>query len=507
MAISNGIRAESCLDCERTDSRVRDLTPSQHLAIPAEALRRDLGDVPRQARYNRRAALRNGAVGMAAVYAATRLDWDQIWEAARAEAATTSAARKVVLIYMQGGADGLNMFVPQADAQWASYNGARSNIARTRGVSTSLADVGSTPLPGAAGAYLGLANPLLSGAMNNQLYGMPAGAGGLDTVFGDGSGGAGSNLAIFPAADYDPPNLSHFDSRDYWFAGSVTKPTTTGWLGRWLDAQGSRTNPLQAVSLDSALSKQIRTAGAPVCAIDSLDGVVFDVAGVSGDANRYVQQLGSIAAGRRNAALARSRATYALTTRVSARVQDVAVGTPAGVYPDANASYLSNRLQLAARLLGGGLGTRVITIDWGSFDTHGSEKTAMDPQLAELGACLSAFQADLTARGIADDVITVVFSEFGRRVGSNDSAGTDHGAGGPMMVLGNAVRGGLASEPSDLTTLDDNGDLRVTTDFRHVYRAVLEEWLGADPRRYLPDLPNGTINRLGNDPNVLLKAS
>ena len=158
MAISNGIRAESCLDCERTDSRVRDLTPTQHVTIPAEALDRRGGEIPRQARYNRRAALRNGAVGMAAIYAATRLDWDQIWDAARAEAATAPTARKVVLIYMQGGADGLNMFVPQADLQFQAYTAARSNIARTRAASTSLTDVGSTVLPGAGGAYVGLAN-------------------------------------------------------------------------------------------------------------------------------------------------------------------------------------------------------------------------------------------------------------------------------------------------------------------------------------------------------------
>jgi uncharacterized protein (DUF1501 family) len=336
------------------------------------------------------------------------------------------------------------------------------------------------------------------------MYGMPAGAGGLDTLFGDGSGGPGSNLAVFPAADYNPPNLSHFDSRDYWFAGSVTKQMTTGWLGRWLDAQGSKVNPLQAVSLDSALSKQIRTAGAPVCAIDSLDGVSFDVAGVGQPLNGYVARLGGVHAG--NPALARSRSTYRLTTQVSTKVGGLTSGTPTGLYPDPNQSYLSNRLQLAAQLLAGNLGTRVVTIDWGSFDSHGGELASMDPQLAELGACLSAFQTDLTTRGIADDVVTVVFSEFGRRVESNDSGGTDHGAGGPMMVLGNAVRGGLASEPSDLGNLDD-GDLRVTTDFRHVYKAIFEEWLGADPKRFLPDLPAGTINRLGNDANVLLKSA
>ena len=118
----------------------------------------------------------------------------------------------------------------------------------------------------------------------------------------------------------------------------------------------------------------------------------------------------------------------------------------------------------------------------------------------------SAFQQDLQSRGIADNVMTVVFSEFGRRVGSNDSGGTDHGAGGPMMVFGNKVKGGLASAPSNLGNLDEGGDLRVATDFRHVYKAVFEEWLGADPHRYLPDLPAGQINRFDGT-HKLLKAA
>ena len=87
---------------------------------------------------------------------------------------------------------------------------------------------------------------------------------GFDTLYGDGTGGAGSDLAVFPAADYTPANRSHFDSRDYWFAGALQK-MQTGWLGRWLDAYGSQVNPLQAISLDSSLSKQIRSTR-PRCA-------------------------------------------------------------------------------------------------------------------------------------------------------------------------------------------------------------------------------------------------
>jgi uncharacterized protein (DUF1501 family) len=498
MATLDGYEAIKCADCARSDSAVRDLKPSQRLMIPVEALEGGPGEVPRGRALTRRSALMHGIAGVASVYAATKLPWEQIWEAAAAEAAG-NPARKVVLIYLQGGIDGLNMFVPASDAQWGIYDNLRHNIARTRAASTSLTDVGST-LMGGTGGLLGFANPLLSGATNNQLYpGIPGNALGLDTVYGDGSGGAGSNLAIFPAADYNPPNLSHFDSRDYWFAGALSK-MTTGWLGRWLDAEGSRSNPLQAISLDSSLSKQIRTSLAPVCALDGISGVQFRVRNVSSSMNQQISGLAGVRAGSGNTALLRSRSSYQLTTRVSSSIKNLHPVASTAPYPD---SYLSERLKLAAELLAGGLGTRVITIDWGSFDTHGDEVMDMDPQIAVLGSALGAFQQDLSDRGIADDVITVVFSEFGRRVGSNDSAGTDHGAGGAMMVMGTKVKGGLASEPSNLGALDDNGDLVVTTDFRKVYKAIFTEWLGTDPKRYLPDAPAGTISRYDTTTKLL----
>src|SRR6478735_7573894 len=220
MATIDGNEALKCLDCERSDSRVTDLRPSQRLEIPTEAIVAGAAEVPGARRYNRRAALVNGVAGMAAIYAATQLDWNRVWQAAAAEAAENPNARKLVLIYLQGGADSLNMFVPQEAGQYGQYMAQRANIARLQGPSVNLQQVGATPFAGAAAGTIGFANPLLSGAMNNQLYtmaGIPAGAGGLDTLFGDGSGGAGSNLAVFPAADYNPPNHSHFDSRDYWF--------------------------------------------------------------------------------------------------------------------------------------------------------------------------------------------------------------------------------------------------------------------------------------------------
>jgi uncharacterized protein (DUF1501 family) len=374
----------------------------------------------------------------------------------------------------------LNTIVPLETTQFNAYTAARSNIARVVGPSTG-AQVGTTPIPGTGGS-LGFANVLVSGAGNN------GDAKGFDTLFGDGTGGAGSDLALFPAADYTPANRSHFESRDYWFAGALQQ-MQTGWLGRWLDAYGSASNPLQAISLDSSLSKQIRASRAPVCALQGLGGARFTAPGAAGqfDATGEVGRLAGVAA--RNDALARSRAIFGLTVDVSNRLGTLQAPSAGAGYPPN--SDLSRRLQLAATLLSAGLGTRVITIDWGSFDTHGDQPGSQDPQLSTLSRALAAFKDDLAARGIEQNVVTMVFSEFGRRIASNDSRGTDHGAGGVMMVSGSSVRGGMLGDHPGVTQTDDNGDLRVATDFRSVYASLISDWLGGDPGAILPGGPGG----------------
>lgn len=170
-------------------------------------------------------------------------------------------------------------------------------------------------------------------------------------------------------------------------------------------------------------------------------------------------------------------------------------------------SGIAERLQLAAILLGANLGTRIVTIDWGSFDTHGDQVGAHDPQIAVLSQSLAAFQADLQRRGVADDVLTLVFSEFGRRLPENGSFGTDHGDGGTFMVQGSKVRGGLAGEFLGLrgSALDRDGDMRGKDDFRTIYSSILSEWFRVDPTRILPDFRSPGLDR-HSGPNVLLKA-
>ncbi len=132
---------------------------------------------------------------------------------------------------------------------------------------------------------------------------------------------------------------------------------------------------------------------------------------------------------------------------------------------------------------------RLATVDApGDFDTHDNQPEELAKSLGEVSAALSAFQADLEARGVADRVVTLVWSEFGRRPEANDSKGTDHGAGGLAWVQGTRVRSGVLSDYPDLGRLDDDGNLAVTLDFRRVYSSLIEQWLRhrrlrSDPER------------------------
>ena len=260
---------------------------------------------------------------------------------------------------------------------------------------------------------------------------------GFDTLWGDGLGGLGSDLAYLPGMHFLPANGSHFEATDYIFAGNLGR-LGTGWLGRWLDLYGSATNPLQAISIGSSLSKQIRTASAPVCSVPTTFGNFrFSVGGTN--VNNEVGRLAAIPA--TTPGVAQSRSVFQNTVNVSNQLGST---VPPGANPDYPAGSLSDRLKTAATLLSANLGVKIVTIDWGSFDTHGDQAAAMDPQITTLSRALAAFKNDLTARGIEQRVITVVFTEFGRRVGENGSIGTDHGAGGPCFVMGSAVRGGMA---------------------------------------------------------------
>lgn len=142
------------------------------------------------------------------------------------------------------------------------------------------------------------------------------------------------------------------------------------------------------------------------------------------------------------------------------------------------------QLRDAARLIAAGTGQRVLYVSLGGFDTHAGQRAEQDELLATLASGLAAFQADLEAQGLADRVVMMGFSEFGRRVAENASAGTDHGKGSVMFALGKGVKGGVHGDSPNLENLSD-GDIRYRQDFRGVYAGALTRWLNLDARGIL----------------------
>jgi uncharacterized protein (DUF1501 family) len=157
-------------------------------------------------------------------------------------------------------------------------------------------------------------------------------------------------------------------------------------------------------------------------------------------------------------------------------------------------SRLANGLKLVARLIGGGLPARVYYVSQGGYDTHTNQAPTQARLLQELGDGVKAFVDDLKGQGNFERVLVLTFSEFGRRVQENANQGTDHGAAAPLFLVGSRLKGSLAGQCPSLAPTDlHNGDLKFKVDFRSVYAAVLEQWLGvkSEPilgRRFEPAL-------------------
>jgi uncharacterized protein (DUF1501 family) len=166
----------------------------------------------------------------------------------------------------------------------------------------------------------------------------------------------------------------------------------------------------------------------------------------------------------------------------SRRLQEIGRNyVPRNPYPT---SALGNHLRLAAQLIDAGLGARLFYVTLDGFDTHAGQEAPHAALLRDVSDSITAFFKDLSARGHRDRLMIMTFSEFGRRARENGSRGTDHGSGAPMFLVGGRVRPGLVGDHPNLAQLED-GNLRHHTDFRQVYAAVLDRWLGVPSRQVL----------------------
>jgi uncharacterized protein (DUF1501 family) len=412
---------------------------------------------------SRRQVLLSGLGLGLSLYTAKAMTFERVLENAQAQAAAAPDAPILVNVFLPGGCDLLSTLTPL----WVA--GPLNDLRTTLGAN-------ETPPLGATG--LGM-HPSLSEGVG----------GGVRGLF------EANKIGFLPGIDYANPDLSHFASRNFWETGIVSPLAGPGWLGRWLDVAGTPDNPLQGLTLGGGLSPTLRTQSAPVASLNSPRDARLNFAGTWGvGADKAAEAWGRLADAASSArpGPAASAKAARLARTVADRLAPYAVDgdgpdplAPPIAYPEEN--DLGEKLSRAAALLALPLGVRVITVEAdGDYDTHDDQPTELAAALKGLSEALSAFQADIEMRGLGPRVLTFVWSEFGRRVESNESQGTDHGAGGVAWVQGVRARPGVLTDYPDITRLDEDGNLAVTVDFRRVYASLLEGWLGTPADAVLP---------------------
>jgi len=369
-----------------------------------------------------------------------------ILQAGTAEAKPNNE-RILVIVQLSGGNDGLNTVVPFKES---AYRKARPTLAVHADDALKI----------------------------DNSYGFHPAAQGLSNLL------ESNRLAVIQGVGYANPNRSHFESMDIWHTCQRKNAVRNdGWLGRFLDSvrQGDALD-IPAIHLGHekqplALSSQdIR-----VPSVTSLDR--FRLNDSAGQLRNTVSNIGkSVSPAGDLLGFVQTSTGSALSA--SAQIESVNVQYKTGIaYPD---SELAQKFKTVAQLIDAGLKTRIYYVTLDGFDTHSRQAAAHEPLLRELSGALDAFVRDLDEHGHGDRVLTMSFSEFGRRLQENASEGTDHGAAAPAFFAGNRVNSGLIGKHPSLHDLQD-GDVKFHTDFRQVYATVLDQWLGVESAQILGD--------------------
>ncbi|HWV69635.1 DUF1501 domain-containing protein [Chitinophaga sp.] len=360
----------------------------------------------------------------------------------------------LVMIQMTGGNDGLNMVIP-LDI-YGKYQAARSNIAIQEGKVLRLDNYTKSGL-----------HPAMTG---------------IQKLYNDGK------VSIVQSVGYPSPNFSHFRATDIWLTGSNSNEVlTTGWAGRYLDTQyegfpdgypnDKAPDPL-AVQIGSIVSPAFQGPYASMgIAITSatdfynlIDGVTDPVPNTKwGKELEYIRLI--------------AKQTNSYEKAITAAAKKV---TSQGAYPANNS--LAEQLKIVARLVAGGLKTKLYMVSTGGFDTHANQTEGGDTSkgghanlLGGVSDAIKAFMDDLKGLHASRRVVGMTFSEFGRRIKSNYSMGTDHGAAAPIIIFGDYVNQGvLGNSPAlpDASSVIDN--IPMQYDFRSIYASILEQWFCVD---------------------------
>ena len=290
------------------------------------------------------------------------------------------------------------------------------------------------------------------------------------------------DLAIIHGIGYANSPRSHFRSMDIWHTCEPDKLGTEGWLGRAIrDIDPNKENVLTGVSFGPALFRALALTGVPVACVDDLDTYGL-LPGISEERQRS----------RILNKFSRLYSPYVGTTATMEYLGQTGLDTLRGAdilsevpsmysstveYPD---TTIAKKLKGISQIHLANLGTRIFYCDHGSFDTHSNQVGTHNKLWHDVSQAVESFFDDLREHDASDNVIMLMFTEFGRRVRDNGS-GTDHGAGGVAFVAGDRVKGGQYSEYPSMRQGDlEQGDLVPNLDFRGLYTALLEDWLGLD---------------------------
>lgn len=283
-------------------------------------------------------------------------------------------------------------------------------------------------------------------------------------------------VAIIQNVGYPQPNRSHFRSMEIWQSASPDNKMKHGWLGRYLDEEfdAGITNPVMALGLSNDQPMALQATKASVPCFASL----ADVQNMIGDPDmeKMLREIQGKDAAQGSATRAVQQASKAALDSLSILKKQLGGYAPKQKYPDGE---FGNGFKQIAQIIATSPATRVVYFSAGGFDTHAKQSDTHDKLLKGFGDAVQAFQAEMESVGRADKVMVLAFSEFGRRAQENASMGTDHGAAAPMFVIGKNVKGGLHGPKPDLQNLVD-GDVAFTQDFRGVYAASLDKWMGGD---------------------------
>lgn len=363
--------------------------------------------------------------------------------------------RVLVLVQLSGGNDGLNTVIPLDS--YSTYKQLRSNIA--------IPEASVLKIREDAGLH-----PSMTG---------------IKSLWDE------NKVNIVQGVAYPNSNLSHFRSTDIWMSGSDSdKVETTGWLGRYLDRQypnypsgyptSSMPDPI-AIQMSAVVGLMLTGYQRQTMGVALQDPETFYrlVSGSDAPGSDLPTTPSAIANVKYVREVQLKSMQYSTVIKAAAdKAQNMEQ------YPTPN--RLADQLKIVARLIAGGLKTRVYVVQLLGFDTHAAQTDATDTTIGSHAGLLklasdaiTAFQRDIEKLGAGERVVTMTFSEFGRRASSNLSLGTDHGSAAPMFVFGLPVQDGIVGSSPDLLNLDKD-NLRMQYDFRQVYSSILQQWFGAD---------------------------